>query len=218
MPLILKIILPTFVVGEVKSAPPKNMHVATKSKDIVRTRYQWAVQGYVVKAECEGEEMWCSQNCEHKAVYFKMIEVEKNKRKADAFLRKVATERAARERAYQLKKDAEWQAKLNAGKIPVVFTLPIDESHVVESNGKSWKIWIGETYKSSAHGGKIVRSYEYLPKSQTQMERVESLNKVVIVIPTWLFEENNWLEQYRAMPDGVHKRRRGYDAEEEETE
>lgn len=177
------------------------MHVATKCKDIVRTRYQWAEQGYIIKAGCEGEEMWCSQNCEHKAVYFKDNEVVRNKRKADAFLKKVAADRSSRARVFQLRKEAEWQARCEAGKIPVVCTLPIDVNHLVESNGKSWKIWVGETYVSAAHGGKIVRCFEYLPKSQTQLKRVECESKVIIVIPAWLFDENKWLECYRANND-----------------
>ena len=77
-----------------KSSPPKKMHVATKRKEAVHTSYQWAELGYVVKAGCEGEEMWCCQTCKYTAIYYREDEVEKNTRKARAFLKKAVTDTA----------------------------------------------------------------------------------------------------------------------------
>ena len=52
------------------------MKVANRCKDKIKTERQWNIEGFKVKAECEGEKMWTNQFCGNISMYFRETEVE----------------------------------------------------------------------------------------------------------------------------------------------
>ena len=166
------------------------MKVATREN--AKTRYNWARDGFVPKNGCCGQEMWCSQGCEQKAIYFLPEEVHRDKRRAEAFVRKVMKEREKREEEYWSKREQEWREKRERGRAPVTIKIPLgDGTCDFQSAGKCWEVWTGATW---THFGKEVRSWTALPKSVTEIDR--NAEFVKITIPTWLYEQKQELERF----------------------
>ena len=172
------------------------MFAATRINEVVHTQYQWAVLGFIVKEGCPGEEMWTSVMSENTAVYFRENEVEKNVRKANAYIRQRAKEKAKESRERLLQKEVERKAR----QAPYVCVMTLDDTHKIFSNGKSWKVWLGATAMSEYKKDIEVRSYEYLPKTLTTIEFNKGRTKAVITLPKWLFEEKEWLSSYLVKP------------------
>ena len=166
------------------------MKVATRLN--AKTEYNWALEGFVPRDGCDGQVMWCSQGCENQAIYFLPQEVHRDKRRAQAFVRKVQKERERKEEAYWAEREREWKEKRAKGRVPVSFKIPLgDETCEFRTDGKCWRVWTGRTYQMFRER---VRSYTYLPKSVTEVDRTPEYVK--ITIPTWLYEEKKELERF----------------------
>lgn len=172
------------------------MRIANKNQEVIHTQYQWAALGFVVKKGCPGEEMWTNGMMENKAVYFREDEVERNARKANAYIHQKAKERAKKDKEFLLQREAERKAR----QTPYVCVMTLDDTHKIYSNGKSWKVWLGAMAMSEFKKDTEVRSFEYLPKTLTAIEFNKGRTKAVITLPRWLFEEKQWLSSYLVKP------------------
>lgn len=140
--------------------------------------------------------MWTNGMMENKAVYFREDEVERNARKANAYIHQKAKERAKKDREFLLQREAERKAR----QTPYTCIMSLDDTHKIYSNGKFWKVWVGIMAKSSYKKDTEVRSFEYLPKSMATIEFDTGRTKATITLPRWLFEENVWLAPYLVKP------------------
>ncbi len=166
------------------------MKIANKTKEIIHTQYQWAALGYVVSEGCPGEEMWINGMLENTAVYFRKDEVEKNARKANAYIGRLAKDRANEERKRLLRRDAERKAS----QVKYVCVIALDATHKILSSGASWKVWLGEMGESDYKKDTVVQKFLYLPKSVAAIEFDKGRSKATVTVPKWLFEEKSgWL-------------------------
>ncbi len=179
----------------------KTMKIANKKKEVIHTRYQWSTLGYVVREGCSGEEMWINGLLENTAVYFREDEVEKNARKANAYIMRLAKERAEEDRKRLLRMDAERKAS----RVQYVCVMALDATHKILSSGASWKVWLGEMGASEYKRDTVVRKFVYLPKSVATIEFDKGRSKATVTVPKWLFEEKKWLAPFLVKPKTTGK-------------
>lgn len=76
------------------------------------------------------------------------------------------------------------------------YDLIISKEDIQDYSEKAWKVYSGH---KRPFMGKMVRAYNYIPKSMVTIK--EDGEFVVITMPTWYRRKNSWLEKIEVVPN-----------------
>lgn len=183
---VFKVFSPELCPSSATKQDGKQHNMETANHDYEKTRLEWAREGMCPRKGCSGTEMWDETRFGWRPdVFFRKREVRRDKRGADAYIRKVERHEAALKKARE-----KADQKLVRHKIVL-----LKDGNEFVSDGKCWKVWVGDMQKDWYKRG-YVRMWRYLPKSVTVIVSRDR-GRVEFTVPGWFCRKNPWLEQYR---------------------